>query len=149
MSNQRADRIKVLYPLLSIEPVKFSQGKQKEVFLIKATILNNNADTLSVARMACNWQAFYQTDSRGWYVKGEVCYRNAYFIVKIPPFRSIDDTLKLIPKESFDQWQPTKIRIGFKFLRNWPAIKSNNPISWVEKIIWSNPIVLNVLLRDH
>jgi hypothetical protein len=110
--------------------------------LIETAIINNSSDALSYFTMSCGWESFYRIDSKGYFIKADLCYMNREIIIKIPPYQSIRRMLIIKRNMLYAQLPPTKIRIGFDFIKPDSKITATSLSSFTGNMIWSEPFDL-------
>jgi hypothetical protein len=92
--------------------------------------------------MSCGWESFYRIDSRGYFIKSELCFRNREVIIKIAPYQSIRRALIIKRNILFNQLPPAKIRIGFDFIKPDSKSTATSLSSFTGNMIWSEPVEL-------
>lgn len=137
---------------LTAEIDDWKQNGKLNYLVIKITLTNHSADTISYISMSCSWQHFYSTDTKEFSIEGNECNRNAYILKKILPFSKEVNILKLIPKKDIAQLHNLKFRIGFNYIMAESSddlFAKARQLEKMKNIVWGNTIPLGKVVLKY
>ncbi|MFN8283842.1 MAG: hypothetical protein U0U67_11550 [Chitinophagales bacterium] len=145
MSSFQTIEIKKFKPTVTVLVKNWEKVKGTNCLNVKVSLHNNSADTLFFYNMSCSWEDIYRINSKGIKIYNEsICFRNSPVIVKLAPFKSYDNVLKLY-KDVENKKNSMVFSIGLNLVEVKPNdyfFKKWRELDMSKNIIWSNSITV-------
>lgn len=132
-------------PTLMAEIDDWKMENKNTYLVIKTTLTNNSADTISYMSMSCSWQELYWTDTKQLAIVINECGENGAVLIKIAPYSKEINTLELMTQKNTTELNNLKFKIGFNFITAHHHDRLSTKVMQLEKmenVIWSNTLQL-------
>lgn len=126
------------------------QNCKGDTALLKVIITNSSSDTIRYQSMSCSWYNYFTTNSIRWKLLTweSICFTNWRVTEKLPPHQSNVREISVVRTKTGLPVANFEVRLGFNFIPvqhapNLTTAKKMSKTSIVNKVIWSNAIIIH------